>query len=164
MIKYMFLLFISLLLFVSCNDSSNVKEKVNNPEAMALDTYKPGFGEFMTNVQIHHAKLWFAGKYQNWALADFELNEISETIDAIKKYQQERPETKVLSILNPAMDSVRVSIRQQDQKLFVKSFTDLTNTCNACHQSVKFGFNVVKIPDTPPFSNQDFSVKQKAAR
>ena len=159
MIKYMFLLFVSLLLFVSCNDSGDLQKKVDNLETKTQDIYKPGFGEFMTNVQIHHAKLWFAGKNQNWALAEFELNEINETLDAIKKYQQERPETKALNILNPAMDSVRVSIKQQDLKIFVKTFTGLTNTCNACHQSVKFGFNVVKIPDTPPFSNQEFSVK-----
>lgn len=49
---------------------------ISNLEAKTLDTYKPCFGEFMTNVQIHHAK--------------------------------------------------------------------------------KFGFNIVKISDTPPFLNQDF--------
>ena len=39
----------------------------------------------MTYIQIHHSKLWFAGKNQNWELAKFELDEISETIEAIKK-------------------------------------------------------------------------------
>ncbi len=161
MINRICLLFVSLLFFISCNDSNRLQEKINNLEAKTLDIYKPGFGEFMTNIQIHHAKLWFAGKNQNWKLADFELNEINETLDAIKKYQKERSESQALNLLNPSIDRVRISIQQQSLKLFIKSFTTLTNTCNACHEAVKFEFNKVKIPDTPPFSNQDFSTGQK---
>lgn len=164
MINRICLLFVPFLFFISCNDSNNLQEKIDNLKGKLVDNYKPGFGEFMTNVQIHHAKLWFAGKNQNWKLANFELNEINEineTLDAIKKYQKERSESQALNILNPAIDSVSMSIQQQNPKSFVQSFTTLTNTCNACHQSVKFGFNIVKIPDTPPFSNQDFSAGQK---
>ena len=36
----------------------------------------------------------------------------------------------------------------------------LTNTCNSCHRATEFEFNVVKIPDTPPFSNQDFKISK----
>ena len=35
----------------------------------------PGFEEFMSNIQAHHAKLWFAGQNHNWKLADFEIHE-----------------------------------------------------------------------------------------
>jgi hypothetical protein len=154
--KLNYLLFVPLLLLVSCNDSNKLHEQVDNLKAKSLNIYKPGFGEFMTYIQIHHAKLWFAGKNQNWELAKFELDEITETIEAIKKYEKEREEIKVLPILNPVMDSVRIAINKKDLKSFTQSFANLTKTCNACHQSVKFGFNIVKIPDTPPFSNQEF--------
>lgn len=152
------LFIVPMLLFISCNDSNKLREQVDNLEAKSVNTYKPGFGEFMTNIQIHHAKLWFAGENKNWKLADFELNEITETLDAIKKYQSDREESKALPIINPAIDSVRIAIQKQNPKSFIHSYTILTNTCNVCHQSVKFEFNIVKIPDTVPFSNQDFSV------
>ena len=48
--------------------------------------YTPGLGEFMSGIQVHHEKLWFAGKAGNWQLADFETGEIRETIDDIQKY------------------------------------------------------------------------------
>ncbi len=161
MIIRLCLFFILLLLFISCNNSKRLEEQMNNLETKSENTYKPGFGEFMTYVQIHHAKLWFAGKNQNWKLAEFELNEITETIDAIKKYQKDREESKDLPIIYPALDNVRTAVQNRNLKSFYQSFTTLTNTCNACHQSVKFEFNVVKIPDSPPFSNQDFSVRRK---
>jgi hypothetical protein len=158
MLKHLILFFV-LLIFTSCNNSNKPEVQTENQETKQTRDYKPGFGEFMTYIQIHHAKLWFAGKNQNWKLAEFELDEITETVEAIKTYQKEREESKVLQILDPAVDSVKNAIQKQSPKLFIQSFTALTNTCNTCHKAVKFEFNVVKIPDTPPFSNQDFSKK-----
>jgi hypothetical protein len=149
------------VLILSCNDPRQDEAKNNNQPAHLSLNYKPGFGEFMTYIQIHHAKLWFAGKYENWKLADFELNEIKEAADAIQTYQKDRVESQALPIIYPALDAIAADIRQQDQKSFIQSYINLTNTCNTCHQGVKFGFNAVKIPDTPPFSNQDFSVQRQ---
>ncbi len=163
MLKYL-CLFIMLLIFTSCSNSNKPEEQTGNPETKQAGAYKPGFGEFMTYIQIHHAKLWFAGKNQNWKLAEFERDEITEIVEAIKTYQKEREETKVLQILDPAIDSVKNAIQKQSPKLFIQSFTDLTNTCNTCHHAVKFEFNVVKIPDTPPFSNQDFTLNDTSRK
>jgi len=44
--------------------------------------------------------------------------------------------------------------------LFKSCYTLLTNTCNQCHREVEFDFNMVKIPDHQPFSNQDFKVHE----
>lgn len=38
----------------------------------------------MSGIQVHHAKLWFAGEAGNWGLSDFETKEIRETIDDIR--------------------------------------------------------------------------------
>jgi hypothetical protein len=119
-------------------------------------TYKPGLGEFMTAIQIHHAKLWFAGRYENWKLADFEINEIKETLDDINRYCKDRPEIKSLPMIFPAFDSVSSSIKNQNGKSFKLSFTNLTNACNNCHTITNHGFNAIQIPEKPPFSNQDF--------
>ena len=35
----------------------------------ARESYAPGLGEFMTATQLRHAKLWFAGRMNNWDLA-----------------------------------------------------------------------------------------------
>lgn len=151
------------IIFTGCGESSN--DKLQNKFTMLerkLDSaYRPGFGEFMTNIQIHHAKLWFAGQNENWELADFELKEIEENIDNLKKFRPERKETQMVIMINPQLDSVNMSIQQKNPALFKTSFTSLTNRCNTCHKLVNYGFNRVKIPETPPFSNQEFGIEKK---
>jgi hypothetical protein len=153
--KKIMIFILGLMIFTSCSDNSKqIRELENKLEE--VKSYKPGFGEFMSNVQIHHAKLWFAGKNQNWKLAEFEINEIKETFDDLKIYQSEREETKLIPMISVALDSVSSSIEQKDLKLFKNSFVLLTNTCNDCHLAAHFEFNKIKIPETPPFSNQVF--------
>jgi hypothetical protein len=145
----------------ACNESSRSSlqsRKIDSLESQLASTYKPGFGEFMLAIQAHHSKLWFAGKNNNWKLADFEVHEIMELIEDIQKFQSERPEAEKIVMIQPAIDSVNKAIVQKDRHLFISSFILLTNTCNNCHHAVNFEFNVVKVPDTSPFSNQDFRV------
>ena len=122
-------------------------------------SYRPGLGEFMGSIQIHHAKLWFAGKGQNWKLADFEIGEIRESIEGIKKYCMDRTETKSIGMIEQPIESVSKAIELKNELAFEKSFNLLTLTCNNCHQTTNHAFNVIKAPETPPFSNQQFSVK-----
>ncbi|MHA4812535.1 hypothetical protein ACX0G9_30865 [Flavitalea flava] len=118
--------------------------------------YKPGLGEFMSGIQVHHAKLWFAGKAGNWELAEFEIQEIRESLEDIQKYCTDRPEIVSISMIEPAIDSVKNAVQAKKTRIFASSFTILTNTCNQCHQATKHAFNVIQIPQNPPFSNQAF--------
>jgi hypothetical protein len=49
----------------------------------AKEPYASGLGEFMTATQLRHAKLWFAGKENNWDLAAYEIDEITEGLEAV---------------------------------------------------------------------------------
>lgn len=144
--------------FSGCNNSGNkqLENRIDSLEKKVADGYKPGLGEFMSAIQVHHAKLWFAGTNENWDLADFEIHEIMESIDDIKKYETDRVEVKAIPMIEPALDSVSAAIQQKNSTKFKNSFVLLTNTCNNCHKAVNYSFNNVKIPDTPPFSNQLF--------
>jgi len=157
-ITFYFLVFI--FLASACKQQTEstraLQTRIDSLEKKLATTYKPGFGEFMSSIQVHHAKLWFAGKNQNWELADFEMHEISETLDAIQQYQTEREESKKVGMLKPSLDAVKDAIEKKDPTLFNSSYLLLTSSCNNCHKAVNFGFNVVKVPDTPPFSNQAF--------
>ena len=147
---------------LACNDhaaNKKLQSRIDSLENKLANTYKPGFGEFMSGIQVHHAKLWFAGINNNWELADFEIHEIREAVDAVKKYQPERDESKSVPMIEPALDSVSTAIQQKNPAQFKNSFVLLTNTCNNCHKAVNYIFNEVKIPDTPPFSNQVFKKK-----
>ena len=80
-------LFIPAILFLlaGCNDNSDtalLKAKVevlqaqNDSLKKEVEAIKPGLGDLMLMIQVHHNKLWFAGKENNWPLAQFEHDEM----------------------------------------------------------------------------------------
>jgi hypothetical protein len=153
------------LVFSACNQSGNETKqllaRIDSLQQKLNNTYKPGFGEFMSGIQVHHAKLWFAGINNNWELADFEIHEIGEALENLQKFQSERKETTSLPMLNPALDSLNAAIQQKNLVQFKNSYVLLTNSCNNCHKAVDYSFNEVKIPETPPFSNQSFEKRKQ---
>jgi hypothetical protein len=148
----------------ACNQQTDntqaLQNRIDSLESKFANTYKPGFGEFMSSIQAHHSKLWFAGQNKNWKLADFEVHEIMEAIEDIQKFQTERKESQMIGMINPALDSINNAILEKNSTLFKNSYILLTNTCNNCHRAADFEFNVVKIPDTQPFSNQNFKISK----
>ena len=158
-VSYLFLT-ITFCLFLTCNNKptevQQIQAKIDSLQKQIANTYKPGFGEFMSGIQTHHAKLWFAGQNQNWPLADFEIHEIQESLDDIRNFCGDRPEVKSLSMIDPPIDSISKAILQKNSELFKTDFVILTNTCNTCHRATDHGFNVVTIPTSLPVVNQDF--------
>jgi hypothetical protein len=159
-ILFLYLMLLLLACKNSFNETKQLQQRVDSLQKKIDNAYTPGLGEFMSGIQVHHAKLWFAGKNDNWKLADFEIHEIMEAVEDIQHYVSDRKEVKELPMLQPALDSISNAINKQDKNLFIKDFIILTNTCNNCHRAVNYEFNVVKIPEAPPLSNQLFSVSK----
>jgi hypothetical protein len=154
-------LFIVLLFgLVACNNNpDDFKNRIDNSEKQSAGTYKPGFGEIMGSIQIHHSKLWFSGINENWKLAGFEIHELTEAVEDIEKFQGEREESKFMDMIFPALDSVSLAVKQKDTNLFKKNYTFLTKTCNECHQVTDYEYIIMKNPDARIFHNQDFRVR-----
>lgn len=148
------------LMGLSCNQPSisnlALQKKIDSLQTEISNAYKPGLGEFMSQIQVHHAKLWFAGKEGNWQLANFEIGEIREALDDIPKYCADRPEVKSIGMIMPSMDSLSNAVKEKDESKFKNGFILLTATCNDCHKATNHGFNVIKIPEVPPVTNQFF--------
>src|SRR6476660_7243856 len=115
-----------LYILIACNQPnkqlSQMQSKTDSLEKQLDKTYKPGLGEFMTGIQLHHAKLWFAGQNQNWPLADFEIHEIQEALEDIQKFCSDRPEVKAIGMINSTIDSVNNAVKQKDPQSFRNSF------------------------------------------
>ncbi|MBS1750940.1 MAG: hypothetical protein JST63_13635 [Bacteroidetes bacterium] len=153
---------VALYLLSACTQQNDklisLQNQVDSLQLKLNDSYKPGLGEFMGNVQVHHSKLWFAGKNQNWKLAGFEINEIKESFDDIKKYCTDRPEIKDIGMIEQPLQNITKAIEHKNLNEFINSYTVLTTTCNSCHKATNHGFNVITTPKTPPFSNQNYSL------
>jgi hypothetical protein len=146
---------------VGCEQSgdknADVQARIDSLQNSLNSAYRPGTGAIMnTIVQPHHLKLWFAGQYKNWALAEYERQELMGGFEKIQKLHKDKPEAAAVAMIFPAMDAVEKAIREKDANAFKNNFVVLTNTCNTCHQALKYGFNVIKVPATNSFDNQQF--------
>jgi molecular chaperone GrpE (heat shock protein) len=162
--KRLILIFVSALLFTACSHQEpekikTLENRISELEKQLSEVYRPGFGEMMSGIQVHHSKLWFAGRNRNWQLASFEIKELKEIIEDIEKYQKDRKDTKLMHMIEPALDSVKTAISAKDLEKFTKSYEFLTSSCNECHVLTDFGYNIVKTPDAPPVGNQEYKLK-----
>ncbi len=161
-------IFISLVVvsLLACNQQThdggqNLQNQIDSLRNKMNHAYSPGVGEFMSSIQMHHAKLWFAGKNENWELANFEMEEIQESLDDIQQYCADSPSIKPLPMIFPPLDSVKRAISEKNIVKFKSGFNLLTNTCNNCHKAANHAFNVIRIPDLPPVTNQVFEKSSK---
>lgn len=111
---FIFLFFLVVACNQSTENSSRSQAEIDSLHQQLYETYPPGMGEFMSGIQIHHTKLWFAVTSNNWGLVDFEIKEIQEAIENIRKFNLNRPEINSIGIIIPAIDSVSYAIRQQN--------------------------------------------------
>lgn len=121
--------------------------------------YTPGFGDLMTRIQLHHAKLYFAGQAQNWKLAAFSLHEIEEALEHIEKFCADRQEVKSLNMLAPAVDSVSSAIAKRNLSAFNDNYQALTQACNSCHQVTGYEYIKIVVPAAVPVTNQRFEAE-----
>jgi len=155
-----------LIMFVTgCTDTDRDNPKIARLEAeidslnKKVERLKPGLGEVMSAIQMHHAKLWFSGINDNWKLADFEIGEIKEQLEAAENLKASRPEIASLPMIYPVIDSISHAIANHDAKGFYGGFEYLTATCNKCHEMNKFEFNVISTPKNEPVVNQIFRLR-----
>src|SRR5579872_2611026 len=132
MTKYLFIAIAGILTLTSCTtgsqDNSALQAQVDRLQKQVDNSYKPGLGEFMSGIQVHHAKLWFAGNAGNWKLADFEVGEIKESLDDVEKYCSDRPEVTSLPMIRPPVDSISAAVNAGNLPAFKNAFILLTNT------------------------------------
>lgn len=145
--------------------SAQGQSKPQPSTQQARDSYVPDLGELMAVTQLRHFKLSYAAEVNNWELASYEVAQVRKSFDAAAEFYpvlQNVQQAKLLSdVSDPALKAIDSSIKAKDRAAFEKSFNDLTNACNSCHQQTNVGFIVVRVPASSPFSNQVFPPTEK---
>jgi hypothetical protein len=122
--------------------------------------YVIGMGEIMGQNQMRHAKLWFAGTDGNWPLAQYEVDELHEGFDDVKGFHPTFKKMATAPMIDEfvaqPLAELDKAVKDKNSAEFTTGFDDLTMGCNGCHKQVGFGFNVIKRPTSPPFTNQEF--------
>jgi hypothetical protein len=125
----------------------------------------PGLGEYMTTIQLHAGKLWFAAKASNWELAQYELDELKETMEAAKALNAEKNGVKISGVLDSVLQTQVVeldkSIKSKSQTEFQKSYDETLSACNGCHTEASYKFIHIVRPTAPPVPNQRWEISGK---
>ena len=124
------------------------------------EAYVPGLGDIMTTIQMRHIKLWFAGKLENWDLADYELSQIRQSLEDAATLYSGIPVEYVGATVDP-IKAIDAAIKAKDGAKFTKGYAALTTACNACHQGIGRGFISIQVPTASPFSDQSFAPPKK---
>ena len=135
---------------------------------LQMDSLKqqvPGLGEYMSAIQLHISKLWFASKASNWELASYELGELGEAIDGAKALHVSRNNVSITPVLQ-SLEQTQIplleqSVRSKQQKVFLSAYNQTLEACNGCHQAAGYKFIHVIIPTAPPVTNQLWKLESK---
>lgn len=123
-----------------------------------LEGAAPSPGLFMSAIQLHFAKLYFAGEARNWDLARFERGEILENLDVVAALRPEEGAVSIAGILdafkNTQLVALKDAIEMKDRGLFREAYREALAMCNTCHQSTGRPFITITMPTNPPVSNQ----------
>src|SRR5262247_1689473 len=125
----------------------------------------PGLGEYMTTIQLHAGKLWFAAKASNWELAEYELDELKETMEAAKALNAEKNGVKISGVLDSVLQTqvsrLADSIKRKSQVDFQTSYDATLSACNGCHTEAGYRFIHIVRPAAAPVSNQTWELSSK---
>ncbi|MBR0725426.1 c-type cytochrome [Bradyrhizobium manausense] len=109
--------------------------------------------DLMTKLQLQHAKLWFAGKLSNWALAGYELQQIDANLEATSKLLTDPSR---VDRAKEQLKAVRQALQSKNVPAFMTSYASLTNECNGCHRGSGYASITIQVPLTLPVPNQLF--------
>lgn len=142
-----------------------VAESQPSPFAQPSSASPPNYSQLslaniMLLIQARHAKIWFAGRAQDWALADYELNHIADDLTAAAMLYRDIP-VELVTSAGRIIVRMKDAAKRKDSSGLQSAFTDLTTACNACHAAGGVAFIRIQTPTNLPFTNQQF---QSSAR
>jgi hypothetical protein len=145
---------------ISGADGITLQESLKRVEAelAAVKELTPGLGESMTTIQLHAGKLWFAAKAGNWELAAYEIYELEETMESVKKLNIEKNGVKISGVMDAVLKTqipqLEEAIKRKSQTDFHKAYEETLSACNDCHTESGHKFIQVIRPTAPPVTNQ----------
>jgi len=128
----------------------------------SLKAQTPGLGEHMSTMQLHTAKLWFAGQSSNWRLVKYELDELEETIEAAEALHAKKNNVDISAVLQSMRESqlplFEKALDKKSPGAFKNAYSQTLAACNGCHQASGYEFIHIITPTREPVTNQRWQV------
>ena len=119
----------------------------------------------MSTIQLHAAKLWYAGQSSNWKLATYELGELGETIEAAEGLHARKNDVDVSAVLESIRQTqlplIGQSISRADIHGFTGAYGETLAACNGCHRPAGYEFIHIITPTREPVTNQLWKAREQ---
>lgn len=134
----------------------------------ALEDLIPDQAHIMADVADHFTNLWFAGKTENWPLADFYLGETRSHLRwAVRRIPVRKDnaghDVKLGDILqafeNGPLKQLKSTIDTWDRPAFERIYAQTLTGCYACHKASDKPFLRPRVPGQPASPIMNFDPK-----
>lgn len=151
-----------LLIFArGCSQKPETSSEGLEERLKKLEIAVPGVGAMMGSVQLHVAKLYFAGEAKNWKLAEFEIHEIEENLEKAATLRPGDNGVQLTGVFDAfertQLAEMKKAIKQEDLKAFRRLYVESIEVCNSCHVSTGRPYLVITPPTAPPVPNQQWA-------
>lgn len=146
--------------FSSCDNESNDSKSSETSTLTQNNRFSQDLGSIMLDIQARHAKIYYAGKNENWELAGYLTQELKESFKDITTHHRSHDEVNLNKLTNqmmmPTIEELEISIIGESLVAFNSSYDKLTISCNNCHAKANHSFIKIKKPMDGEFLNQKF--------
>ncbi len=157
-----------------CEQTSPAASSQTPPENLAarvkaLEDLLPSQSHMMADVGEHFTNLWFAGRAENWPLADFYLGETRSHLRwAVRRIpirkdnrgQRRQPGEHPRSLREqPAHPVEAGTIDGKDKAAFEKVYKESLTVCYSCHKAADKPYLRPQIPTEPASRIMNFDPK-----
>ncbi len=124
----------------------------------ALDDLIPSQSHMMADVSEHFTNLWFAGKAENWPLADFYLSETRSHLRwAVRRIPVRKDNAGhdvnldhiLTAFENSQLAQLKQVIAQKNKPGFERTYTESLTVCYSCHKAADKPYLRLQIPTEP---------------
>lgn len=126
----------------------------------SLTAQRPGLGDYMSTIQLHAAKIWFAARASNWRLARYEHDELAETMESAEALGEKKNDVDITAVLQSVRQTqlplLERAISSKDHRAFDDAYGETLAACNGCHRPAGYGFIHIVTPAREPVTNQQW--------
>jgi len=137
-------------------------------ELKALKELIPDQAHVMADVGYHFTNLWFAGKAENWPLADFYLAETKSHLRWAVRVKPIRKDNRGQDINlgnileafeNSQLTELKQAVDRKDRQAFESVYRTSLTSCYSCHKASDKPYLRPQVPDRPEASIINFDPK-----
>jgi len=156
-----------------CEQASPAASSQPPPENLAarvkaLEDLIPSQSHMMADVGDHFTNLWFAGKAENWPLADFYLSETRSHLHwAVRRIPIRKDnrgqDVNLVNILeafeNSQITQLKQAIDRKNRSGFETVYRESLTVCYSCHKAADKPYLRPQIPSEPTSRIMNFDPK-----